>query len=138
MHPNRALPVVQMQEVRRGRREEPRPRPPDGYKRRAGRRGPCFQWNDGRCTHPYCHFEHVSSHCYRDHKRVTCKRGRGEVNKGKESGPPRSYTRASKLRNDTKWKPHPCIYKSSTLQHAYFQCFLLWYGSSQASMVLVR
>ena len=69
LHPNRALPVVQMQEVRRGRREEPRPReephprPPDGYKQRAGRRGPCFQWNDGRCTHPYCRFEHVCSHC---------------------------------------------------------------------------
>ena len=42
LHPNRALPVVQMQEVRRGGREEPCPRPPDGYKRRAGRRGPCF------------------------------------------------------------------------------------------------
>ena len=92
LHLSRALPVVQMQEVRRGGREEPHPRPPDGYKRRAGRRGPCFQWNDGRCTHPYCRFEHVCSHCYGDHKRVTCKRGRGEVNKGKESGPPRSHT----------------------------------------------
>ena len=69
LHASRALPVVQMQEVRKGGREEPRLRPSDGCKRRAGRRGPCFQWNDGRCTHHYCRFEHVCSHCYGDHKR---------------------------------------------------------------------
>ena len=92
LHPSRSLPVVQMQEVRRGGREEPRLRPPDGHKRRAGRRGPCFQWNDGRCTHPYCRFEHVCSRCYGDHKRVTCKMGVGEVNQRKESVAPRSHT----------------------------------------------
>ena len=92
LHPNRSLPVVQMQEVRRGGREEPRLRPPEGYKRRAGRRGPCFQWNDGRCTHPYCRFEHVCSRCYGDHKRVACKIGGGEMNQKKEGGGPKLHT----------------------------------------------
>ena len=64
LHFSCSLPVVQMQEVRRSVREEPRLRPPDGQKQRAGRRGSCFQWNDGRCAHPYLRFEHVCSHCY--------------------------------------------------------------------------
>ena len=29
----------------------------------------CFAWNEGRCTLPYCRFDHVCVKCYGDHRR---------------------------------------------------------------------
>ena len=58
LHPNREVPVVQLQDHRLGRlrREE---QALGDQRRRRGRRGACYAYNDGRCTTPFCRFEHV-------------------------------------------------------------------------------
>ncbi len=55
LHPRREVPVVQLQEQRPagGRRDELQ----GDARRRRGRRGACYAFNDGRCSLPYCRFE---------------------------------------------------------------------------------
>ena len=70
LHPNRAVPVICIKEsVGTGGGEEARlPRSQD-LKRPY--RGACFAWNNGRCTAPFCRFNHVWSWCSSpDHKRL--------------------------------------------------------------------
>lgn len=74
LHPNRALPVVQFREPGGMNRREGMSS--QGERKKKGRRGACFAWNDGHCPTPYCRFEHVCSKCGGDHKRQVC-RGRG-------------------------------------------------------------
>ena len=69
LHPNRALPLVQLRDLgvgpsRREEHEDPR--------RRAAR-GACFAYNDGRCSSPYCRFEHVCSRCGGNHREAACR-----------------------------------------------------------------
>ncbi len=46
-------------------------------RRRRGRRGACYAYNEGKCFLPYCRFEHVCSVCGgQDHRKSTC-RSRG-------------------------------------------------------------
>ena len=35
---------------------------------RTGNRGTCFAWNDGKCTRPYCRFNHVCATCGSGHR----------------------------------------------------------------------
>ncbi len=65
LHPNRSLPVVQLWEME-GRRPPPEPR------RKRRRAGPCYAWNEGRCSYTNCRFEHVCLHCSGDHKKSSC------------------------------------------------------------------
>ena len=69
LHPGRDVPVVRLREVAPGpsHRDDPEQR------KRRGRRGACFAFNDGRCTAPHCRFEHVCSTCGGDHKRLSCR-----------------------------------------------------------------
>ena len=62
LHPNREVPVVQLQDHRLGRlrREE---QALGEQRRRRGRRGACYAYNDGRCAIPFCWFEHICSVC---------------------------------------------------------------------------
>lgn len=72
LHPNREVPVVQLQDNRgRHRREEQ-----VEQRRRRGRRGACYAFNDGRCAVPFCRFEHVCSVCGGEHRKAMC-RARG-------------------------------------------------------------
>ncbi len=74
LHPNREVPVVQLQDSRgRSRREE---HVLGEQRRRRGRRGACYAFNDERCTVPFCRFEHVCSVCGGEHKKSMC-RARG-------------------------------------------------------------
>ncbi len=74
LHPNREVPVVQLQDSRgRSRREE---QVLGEQRRRRGRRGACYAFNDGRCAVPFCRFEHVCSVCGGEHKKSVC-RARG-------------------------------------------------------------
>ncbi len=50
----------------------------DGRRERGRTRLPCFAWNDGRCIHPHCKFDHICSRCFGNHKKSACK-GREEV-----------------------------------------------------------
>ncbi len=74
LHPGRDVPVVQIQD-----QYSKRARRPDGsggssdHLRRAGRRGACYAYNDGRCSLPYCRFEHVCSLCGGNHRRTACR-----------------------------------------------------------------
>lgn len=57
-------------------------------KGRRRRRGACYAWNDGKCTTPYCRFDHVCSRCYGEHKRSVC--GGGQIEErggGRARGP---------------------------------------------------
>ncbi len=72
LNPNRSLPMVQMREA------EGRPRAPDPKRRRA-KSGPCYAWNDGRCSFRDCRYDHVCSQCQGDHKRSSCKASEGET-----------------------------------------------------------
>ncbi len=74
LNPRREVPVVQLQEQRSAgsRREEPQ----GDTRRRRGRRGACYAFNDGRCSLPYCRFEHVCSVCGGEHRKPAC-RARG-------------------------------------------------------------
>ncbi len=74
LHPSRDVPMVQIQErVMRWRREEAQ----GEQRRRRGRRGACYAYNEGKCFLPYCRFEHVCSVCGgQDHRKSTC-RSRG-------------------------------------------------------------
>jgi len=83
LHPNRSLPVVQMREVEsQGRASESR-------RRRPGRSGPCYAWNDGTCTFTRCRYDHVCSVCGSgDHKKAACKSG-GSSRENRERKDPR-------------------------------------------------
>ena len=71
LHPRREVPVVQLQEQRPagGRRDELQ----GDARRRRGRRGACYAFNDGRCSLPYCRFEHVCSVCGGEHRKSGCR-----------------------------------------------------------------
>jgi len=60
---------------------EPSDRRPRWEPRRnkGGGKRPCFAWNEGRCSLPYCRFDHVCVKCYGNHRRDTC---RAKVNEG--------------------------------------------------------
>ncbi len=85
LHPNRDVPVVQIQErAGRWRKDEAQ----GEARRRRGRRGACYAYNEGRCPLPYCRFDHVCSLCGGDHRRTSC-RGRGlERQRAPERGGP--------------------------------------------------
>jgi len=85
LHPNREVPVVQIQErAGRWRKDEAL----GEARRRRGRRGACYAYNEGRCSLPYCRFDHVCSTCGGDHRRTSC-RGRGaERQRAPERGGP--------------------------------------------------
>ena len=78
LHPNRAVPVIHIKEsMGTGGREEARP--PRSQDRKRPYKGACFAWNDGRCTAPFCRFNHVCSRCGSlDHKRLSCRARPGE------------------------------------------------------------
>ena len=79
LHPNRSLPVVQMRDLEgRQRGQEPR--------RKRGRIGPCYAWNEGKCHYQQCRYEHLCSHCLGEHRKANCKWGGGE--RLREAGPP--------------------------------------------------
>ena len=79
LNPARSLPVVQMKEP------EGRSRVPEGKARKRGRAGPCYAWNDGKCTYPQCRYEHVCSKCLGEHRRASC---RLEGDRRREPRPP--------------------------------------------------
>ena len=84
LNPSRALPVVHWRDPGAGpsRREDFEPR-------RRGSRGACFAFNDGRCTSPYCRFEHVCSRCGGNHRKSACRpRTRDNLPGKKEREPP--------------------------------------------------
>ena len=85
LNPSRATPVVQVQDAGAGgsrlRGQEMR--------RKRERAGPCYAWNDGRCTFARCRYEHVCSRCGGEHKKNLCREGFGE--KRREQGP-KSWT----------------------------------------------
>ncbi len=60
---------------------EPSDRRPRWEPRRnkGGGKRPCFAWNEGRCSLPYCRFDHVCVKCYWNHRRETC---RAKVSEG--------------------------------------------------------
>ncbi len=62
--------------LEQGTREN-KPRRWEGRRERGRARLPCFAWNDGRCVHPHCKFDHICSRCFGNHKKITCK-GREE------------------------------------------------------------
>jgi len=47
--------------------------------RKRRRRGACYAWNDGNCSRPYCHYDHVCSKCYGDYRWPSCRSDRQEV-----------------------------------------------------------
>ena len=79
LNPNRVAPAphalegpgggrVRAQDVnRRSRRERP---------------GPCFAWNEERCTFVRCRYDHVCAICGGDHRKAQCKERRREHNSG--------------------------------------------------------
>lgn len=90
LHPNQSLPVVRV-----GQAAVPQVRD-EGSQRRQDRKrsvkGPCFAWNDGMCTGPYCRYSHVCSKCYsRDHRRPWCRAKGAEppFRREQEDGKPR-------------------------------------------------
>ena len=88
LHPNREVPVVQLQDHQLGRirREE---QAFGDQRRRRGCRGACYAYNDGRCAIPFCLFEHIRSVCEGDHKKTACQmRGQEQRHKGREKDAP--------------------------------------------------
>ena len=79
LHPNRAVPMVQFREPSR-REEVADPR------RKRGRRGACYAFNDGKCSSQYCKYDHVCSHCGGEHKKAAC-RARGARGREREIPP---------------------------------------------------
>ena len=80
LHPSRSLPTIRLSDM-----AERRFRPVQRRGKSAGKR-PCFAWNDGRCSLPYCLYDHVCSKCHGSHRREVC-RGRledGSHEKGRE------------------------------------------------------
>lgn len=67
LHPGRNLPVVRLGDVAERRFR------PDQRRGKSGGKRPCFAWNDGRCSLPYCRFEHICSRCHGNHRRDVCK-----------------------------------------------------------------
>ncbi len=47
--------------------------PSDSRGRRSRSSQPCYSWNDGRCTFPYCRYRHVCSRCEGEHRRSHCR-----------------------------------------------------------------
>lgn len=74
LHPNRAWPVVQMREPDK-----------EGARRKRGRVGPCYAWNEGKCTYSQCRYEHVCSRCYGEHKKFRCRLTSRDREQGKEA-----------------------------------------------------
>ena len=77
LHPTPMVPWVRLKDQARGGRREDR----HHHETRRNWKGPCYAWNDGRCTAPYCRFEHVCSRCGGDHKRRVCKGHAPEMKK---------------------------------------------------------
>ena len=81
LHPNRAMPVVHMRpQEGRDRAVESGER---GFepRRKRERPGPCYAWNEGKCSFTRCRYEHVCSHCSGEHKKAQCKLGSREKNR---------------------------------------------------------
>lgn len=78
--------MVQLQGHMAGpsRREEP-------YRRKkGGARGACFAFNEGKCSFPYCRFEHVCSICGGEHRKTACRSRGRDGQKGEKERPNRS------------------------------------------------
>ena len=70
LHPNACVPVVRFKDQPRGGKREDRYQ---HYEARRSWKGPCYAWNDSKCSAPYCRFEHACSRCGGEHKRRACK-----------------------------------------------------------------
>ena len=75
LNPSRATPGMQIQGVGAG---SGRQKALDPMRRKRERAGPCYAWNDGRCTFARCRYDHVCTRCGGEHKRGQCKDGLGE------------------------------------------------------------
>ena len=78
LHPNRNAPIVQMRDMGQQRSQEPR--------RKRERAGPCYAWNEGKCTFARCRYDHVCSRCGGDHKKAQCREGSGERKREQGTG----------------------------------------------------
>ena len=53
----------------------PGPKPGAAVRDPRGRRWsdqPCYLWNEGRCTFPYCRYRHICTRCRGEHRAVQC------------------------------------------------------------------
>ncbi len=90
LNPSRAMQVVRLREAGLESREVARRA--DKGRRTTPKKGACFAWNDGRCTSPYCRFEHACSKCHGDHRRAACRARLGEEEMGRDKGRAKPYT----------------------------------------------
>ena len=78
LHPNRALPVVQMRDAAGGR-----PKAQEVWRKRE-RSGVCYAWNDGKCSFTRCRYDHVCARCGGEHKKAQCRDGDRRKDRGSE------------------------------------------------------
>lgn len=84
LHPSRTLPMVQFRDAMMAgpsRREEVEPR------RKPRSRGACYAFNDGKCSSPYCRFEHICSRCGGNHRKSACRARARDGPSGRELAP---------------------------------------------------
>lgn len=51
-------------------------------RRKRERAGPCYAWNEGRCTFVRCRYEHVCSRCGGEHRKLQCRENQRRMDRG--------------------------------------------------------